>query len=143
MLLAHGRALYSGPGAFAPVEYFASKHAGVVKSYEQGYNVAEYLLDVASDPPVSLFQMRDSHSTTQVEEKFTSPSKEKTHMDFTSCRTGKISFPSTQSYETTSLTQLQTICGREWKILRRDYTLFFTHVIASAILGVFCGKLNP
>ena len=142
MLLAHGRSLYSGPGAFAPVEYFASTSAGV-KPYEQGYNVAEYLLDVASDPPVALFQMRDSHSTTRAEEKLTSPSKEKSHMEFTSHRTGRFSLPSTQSYETTSLTQLQTICGREWKILRRDYSLFFTHVIVSAILGVFCGKLNP
>lgn len=142
MLLAHGRSLYSGPGAFAPVEHFASMPAGVVKPYEQGYNVAEYLLDIASDPPVSLFQMRDSHSTVHGEEKLSGSSNEKTHLDLSPRRVGKNSIPSTQSYETTSLTQLQTICGREWKILRRDYTLFFTHVAASAILGVFCGTLH-
>ena len=43
-------------------------------------------------------------------------------------------------YETTFLTQLQYLCGREWKILKRDKTLFLTHVIVSGVLGVFCGK---
>lgn len=43
-------------------------------------------------------------------------------------------------YAATFLTQLQYLCGREWKILKRDKTLFLTHVTVAAILGVFCGN---
>lgn len=45
------------------------------------------------------------------------------------------------AYATTFLTQLQYLCGREWKTLKRDKTLFLTHVLTSAVLGVFCGGL--
>ena len=53
LLLAHGHALYSGPGGFAPAEHFTAR--GI--PYKEGYNVADYLLEVASDPPVALFQL--------------------------------------------------------------------------------------
>ncbi|OBZ75973.1 putative ATP-dependent permease [Grifola frondosa] len=53
LLLSHGRALYSGPGGFAPAEHFAAQ--GI--AYKEGYNVADHLLDIASDPPVGLFQL--------------------------------------------------------------------------------------
>ena len=43
-------------------------------------------------------------------------------------------------YETTFLTQLQYLCGREWKMLKRDKTLFLAHVLVAAFLGVFCGE---
>lgn len=63
LLLSHGRALYSGPGSFAPTEHFATVGAGTVPAYQQGR-----------------------------------------------------------------------------KILKRDKTLFLTHVIVAALLGVFCGE---
>jgi len=47
----------------------------------------------------------------------------------------------TGEYAATFLTQFQVLCGREWKLLRRDKSLFFTHLIVSAILGVFCGGM--
>ncbi|TCD67979.1 hypothetical protein EIP91_011648 [Steccherinum ochraceum] len=44
-------------------------------------------------------------------------------------------------YAATFLTQFEVLSGREWKILRRDWTLFLAHIAVSAVLGVFCGGL--
>ena len=136
VLLSHGRALYSGPGGFAPAEYFSN--AGSVASYQKGYNVAEYLLEVANDPPVSLFQLRQSHSG----------SVESNDGGITSEKGPPLSLiargdTSEHRYATTFLTQLQHLCGREWKTLKRDKSLFVTHVAVASILGVFCGQYTP
>ncbi|THH20052.1 hypothetical protein EW146_g1242 [Bondarzewia mesenterica] len=48
LLLSRGRALYCGPGSFAPVLHFSAQ--GVV--YRHGYNVADHLLEIASDMPL-------------------------------------------------------------------------------------------
>ena len=129
LLLSHGRSLYSGPGGFAPAEYFSN--AGIVDPYQKGYNVAEYLLEVANDPPVGLFQLRrsssednDIGSTSGKELPFAPVAK----VD----RSG-------HKYATTFLTQFQHLSGREWKTLKRDKTLFVTHVTVASILGVLCG----
>src|ERR1700722_18973896 len=63
LVLSHGRSLYSGPGSFAPVERFAEVAPGVVQPYTKGYNVADYLLEVASDPPLVLFQTQNRRSS--------------------------------------------------------------------------------
>ncbi|KAF6758758.1 ABC transporter [Ephemerocybe angulata] len=140
LLLAHGRALYSGPGGFAPVRHFASAGAGVVPPYQEGYNVAEYLLDVASDPPASLFPMGDQMSSLGAWarralslENGNGEGNEKTGVS--------VRPVANSAYATTFLTQLQYLCGREWKTLKRDKTLFLAHVLVSAVLGVFCGGL--
>ncbi|KAJ6451483.1 hypothetical protein C8R47DRAFT_1084061 [Mycena vitilis] len=113
----HGRALYGGPGGFAPAEYFTREVPGVAPPYQQEYNVADYLLEVASDPPPGLFQLQSGKSedggSVVPEQHVTKPA-------------GK------SKYSTTFLTQLQYLSGREWKILRRDKTLFFTHVVVPA-----------
>lgn len=132
VLLSHGRALYSGPGGFAPAEYFSN--AGTVAPYQKGYNVAEYLLEVANDPPVSLFQLRQSHSG----------SEESNDVGITSEKDPPLASiarvdTSEHMYASTFLTQLQHLCGREWKTLKRDKSLFVTHVAVASILGVFCG----
>lgn len=51
LLLSHGRALYCGSGGFAPSQYFSER--GI--HCQEGYNVADFLLEVASSPPVTLF----------------------------------------------------------------------------------------
>ena len=130
VLLSHGRALYSGPGGFAPAEYFSN--AGTVAPYQKGYNVAEYLLEVANDPPVSLFQLRQSHSSEDID----AGSKPEKELPFGP--TARVD-SSEHRYATTFLTQFQHLSGREWKILKRDKTLFVTHVGVAAILGVLCG----
>ncbi|PIL30681.1 ATP-binding cassette transporter [Ganoderma sinense ZZ0214-1] len=141
LLLSHGRALYSGPGGFAPAQHFSSR--GI--AYKEGYNVADYLLDVASDPPVALFPLSNggtpselkASSCDEVEKGLVSANgaaKQKT------LGRGGSLFAGT-SYAATFLTQFQVLSGREWKILRRDKTLFFLHVAVASVLGVFCGGL--
>ena len=112
LVLSHGRSLYNGPGGFAPSQELASR--GI--AYPQGYNVADHLLDVASDPPAHLFQtgtastprVRGSQDENGSLEKGYPPSHPRLW-----------STPSRTSYATTFLTQLQVLSGREWKILRR------------------------
>ncbi|KAJ7778671.1 hypothetical protein DFH07DRAFT_876274 [Mycena maculata] len=143
LLLSHGRALYSGPGAFAPAEHFASAAAGIAPACPQGYNVADYLLEVASDPPAALFQLPRTNSVPEWEEGDRSEkgSAESASAEKRAASNKHSKSAGRQKYAATFLTQLQRLSGREWKILRRDKTLFFTHVAVSSVLGVFCGGL--
>jgi len=147
LLLSHGRALYSGPGLFAPSEYFANFGPEVVSACPQGYNVADYLLEVASDPHVSLFQHTGKATDVDSEK---SPVHRTSEADSEKGGEGSgsgaaslpaVSLKKRSKYATLFLTQLQVLAGREWKILRRDKTLFFTHVSVASVLGVFCGGL--
>ncbi|KAF8913442.1 hypothetical protein CPB85DRAFT_1375640 [Mucidula mucida] len=135
LVLAHGNAIYTGPGGFAPVEHFNA--LGAVPAFPgQGYNVADYLLDVASDPPFVLLQSKDE---LKIPDKLESRSLD---VSDSALEQGKTPTTRVQSgCATTFLTQLQCLSGREWKILKRDKTLFLTHIIISSILGVFCGGL--
>ncbi|KAE9395118.1 ABC transporter [Gymnopus androsaceus JB14] len=165
LVLSHGHALYSGPGSFAPVDHLT--RTGVAPPYQQGYNVADYLLEVASDPPLALLQSRNtSYPTTSGEQVNPNSSnglsekiedeKSTTDSGLGNGRLGGVveagdahapygkrgwGGRKTSKYAATFLTQLQYLSGREWKILRRDKTLFFTHVAVAAVLGVFCGGL--
>lgn len=49
LLLSQGQALYNGPGSFAPARHFTAQ--GI--PYQEGYNVADYLLEIASDSDLS------------------------------------------------------------------------------------------
>ncbi|KAG2020925.1 multidrug resistance protein 1 [Coprinopsis cinerea AmutBmut pab1-1] len=142
LLLAHGRALYSGPGGFQPVQYFARCAPGTVAPYQEGYNIAEYLLEVASDPPVNLFALANQNQSQTISGD--SPDIEKEGAQRTTHGSKEMLAPPPRNgstYATTFLTQLQYLCGREWKVLKRDKTLFWTHLAVSAVLGVFCGGL--
>ncbi|THG98054.1 hypothetical protein EW026_g4064 [Hermanssonia centrifuga] len=152
-LLSHGRTLYSGAGGFAPATRFSS--LGI--PYHEGYNVADYLLDVASDPPISLFQSEQPQRVRTSSPLNSNPNAKEIsmindHADVNTMEKGQgdgsyEESPSTRrgklnsSCSTTFLTQLQVLSGREWKILRRDYTLFVTHVAVAAVLGVFVGGM--
>ena len=147
VLLSHGRALYSGPGGFAPAEHFSNAASGIVPPYQKGYNVAEYLLEVANDPPVNLFQLQQLHTTEEgndaesTSEKPLIRSGDPKELSSASDGRGDTSGYSRRTgYATTFLTQLQHLCGREWKTLKRDKTLFVTHLVVSCILGVLCGQ---
>lgn len=50
VLLAAGRQLYFGPGCTRPAEFFAAQN----RPCPQGYNIADHLLDVASETPEGL-----------------------------------------------------------------------------------------
>ncbi|KAJ3728308.1 hypothetical protein C8R42DRAFT_619517 [Lentinula raphanica] len=164
LVLAHGHSLYFGPGSFAPVEHLT--RTGVTQPFPQGYNVADYLLEVASDPPLQLLQSPNSKPssacvapaqsgdntsnvlTEKVEdEKSTSiddsgvSNRLRFDRDGNDKKSKLFGMTGKSKYATTFLTQLEYLSGREWKILRRDKTLFFTHVAVAAVLGVFCGGL--
>lgn len=130
MVLAHGRALYSGPGGLAPLAHFA---AHGVPSPPEGYNVAEHLLDIASDPKPSLFNADSSVSIQRdagsKETDPTDPEKSEqasaggaspAELERGSAeRRMRMTFSSNSQYAATFLTQLQVLSGREWKVLRR------------------------
>ncbi|KIP10262.1 hypothetical protein PHLGIDRAFT_101348 [Phlebiopsis gigantea 11061_1 CR5-6] len=156
LVLSHGRTLYCGPGGFAPASHFSSQ--GI--TYHEGYNVADYLLEIASDPPISLFQTAPSHDPNAVGSSNGNSSsanleKEKPTGDASPNLLEKgysdtVERPvqgayrrwwTGSSYATTFLTQLEVLSGREWKILRRDLTLFATHIVVASVLGVFVGGL--
>ncbi|KAG1736895.1 uncharacterized protein EDB91DRAFT_1141561 [Suillus paluster] len=143
LLLSNGRALYSGPGGLAPAQYFMRMREGGgagadVPPYEEGYNVADYLLDIASETPdipsmsLSTDISDEPKASVSAEEK-SDPGKDVEALSTQNLEPGM--------YAATFLTQVQVLCGREWKVLRRDKTLFFTHVGVACVLGVFCGGL--
>ena len=124
LLLSDGRALYSGPGGLAPARYFTRMReggsAGVdIPPYEEGYNVADYLLDISSESP-DIPKMipgvdekgleRPVSPTLSTEEK----NDRRRDVEALSNKTLEAGM-----YVTTFLTQLQVLCGREWKILGR------------------------
>lgn len=141
LLLAHGRALYSGAGGLAPARYFSSR--GI--QYPEGYNVADYLLDIASDPPVGLFQSASAGSSKVAEiredaEKEpcsevlalgngngndTEKGQSGTWNVNSVIEEGKVAggrkrrWLGNTKYATTFLTQLEVLSDREWKILCR------------------------
>ncbi|KAG1819763.1 uncharacterized protein BJ212DRAFT_1342871 [Suillus subaureus] len=143
-LLSKGRALYSGPGGLAPAQYFMRMREGGragadVLPYEEGYNVADYLLDIASESP-DIPGMPLSHNAVgEIGLSASSEEKADGGKDVEALLSTQNLAPGT--YVATFLTQLQVLCGREWKVLRRDKTLFFTHVCVACVLGVFCGGL--
>lgn len=126
------------------------------------YNTADYLLEVASDPPVGLFQVNNTQSIiSQIQsigddaggmrplldpQQATTPVNEKTHYtDVVTERTKPVHRPTSHGiarsnrgwrsglqspqYATTFLTQLEILCGREMKILRR-YVRLVVHLLA-------------
>ncbi|KIY48243.1 ABC transporter [Fistulina hepatica ATCC 64428] len=150
MLLAHGRALYSGQGQLAPLDYFNG--TGVVPPCPAGYNVADYLLEIASDPPAVLFQMDPAlaaNNSVTLQNSKTTSEKEMASLDrdvekYPSTPpppTGWRTHLAPSSYPATFLTQLEVLAGREWKNLKRDKTLIVLHISVAAVLGVICGGL--
>ena len=108
----------------------------MVPTCPPGYNVADYLLEIASDPPVALFNLRYEASTNAV----ATSSVDGSHYYADAEKEGIISteYVNTEkmlagdsaqsttinqlfesSCATTFLTQFQVLSGREWKILQR------------------------
>ena len=132
MVLAHGRALYAGPGGLEPLRALERMGVG---SPPEGYNVAEHLLDVASDPSPAMFSSAVRHETSQGREgeSEAKSDSEKSDRDTspvelekggaTSKRRwiagGAPGLVTRSQYAATFLTQLEVLSGREWKILRR------------------------
>ncbi|CAE7207667.1 unnamed protein product [Rhizoctonia solani] len=167
LLLSRGEQVYFGPGGTMPVRSLESRG---VRGMEEGYNVADWLLEVASegpqpvsggyDPPVgaSMYNPNVRASFYEQEHGITGENKLDASMRY---RGGKVSVEEDsnqstgeepgmvrvgrgkggQRYAATFLTQVQVLCGREWKNLQRDKTLFFMHLGVACILGIFTGGL--
>ncbi|KAL5636267.1 hypothetical protein ACGC1H_004924 [Rhizoctonia solani] len=169
LLLSRGEQVYFGPGGTVPVRSLESRG---VRGMEEGYNVADWLLEVASegaqpvsggydhsartrasvyDPNVQTNFYDHEHGITSekrmdgtmryrggkpsIEEDSDQSTKEEPGM----VRVGR--GKGGQKYTATFLTQVQVLCSREWKNLKRDKTLFFMHLGVAIILGIFTGGL--
>ncbi|KAI0042833.1 hypothetical protein FA95DRAFT_513015 [Auriscalpium vulgare] len=138
LLLAQGRALYEGPGGFAPADHFTAQ--GV--PYQVGYNVADHLLDLASESALpsngSVGSLGDGggKAVEAVVEDV-----EKGGSSGTGRWRNALTAGASAGCVAAFLTQLEVLAGREWKIMRRDKTLVLTHVGVACVLGVFCGGL--
>jgi len=148
LVLSLGKTLYFGPGGLAPNVYFA-QHGHPA---QPGYNVADHLLDIASEPTDGLLELisrksasRHSATTMPGDQSISGPQGDfKVEPDSEKNGTAtpkgtphhiKLgSSPLMTSYTTTFLTQLQVLCGREWKILKRSVGvlsrigLYYNHI---------------
>ncbi|KAL1412857.1 hypothetical protein Q8F55_000606 [Vanrija albida] len=163
LLLAHGQQLYFGPAGHRPVDFFA----------EQGYpcppdyNVADHLLDIASESGLRLrtgvdamipspggtpyYEAESSHyhytrNRGQSESQLvhnTSNEKLGKEVDLAhvSKASGKGWFDASNNPETTFLTQVAVLSGREIKNLKRDKTLLLAHIVLASVSAVFSGGL--
>ena len=91
--------------------------------YEEGYNVADFLLEIASAPPTGKI-------TTPIIEKSSPDERPPTTVDRGSDeKASDVEALITRSrgitgeYAATFLTQFQVLCGREWKLLCRYVVL--------------------
>ncbi|GMK53955.1 hypothetical protein CspeluHIS016_0105410 [Cutaneotrichosporon spelunceum] len=155
LLLANGRQLYFGPGGAMPAEFFA-KHG---YPCPPGYNVADHLIEIASENPQDLpTGAAAALSTQSPSDSNTSDHSHKDEQDNHAVKTlSRMSnefdlaqvqqasrqhtwWPTTHP-ATTFLTQLGVLATREWRMLMRDKTLLVTHILVSAVIGVFAGGL--
>lgn len=160
LLLSNGRQLYFGPGGKAPAEFFAAQG----RDLPPGYNIADYLLEIASDNPTGLRSGHDAivparkPSRGSDDEKPNSESeKNGTVPTLTRGRGMSVGqevdlaalavhdkhagwFPRSHC-ATTFLSQFIELSKREWRTLKRDKTLFWVHFGMACIVGVFAGGL--
>ena len=136
--------MYFGPGGAAPASYFASKG----RPCPEGYNVADHLLEIASDglndsvsndhnldvrPRGPSFMQTDSYLLSPIESKpFPGPGygpiEALGKSDLESSRGGSMSPAQIETRSVSSankacaatfLTQFEVLCGREWRNLKR------------------------
>lgn len=96
-----------------------------VPPYEEGYNVADYLLEIASAAPAgSISTPTVAKSNHEEVEVAANPNRnEKANGgDVEALATRNRTL--TGEYVATFLTQFQVLCGREWKLLRRCVIFF-------------------
>lgn len=133
--MSRGQTLYTGPGGFAPATFLTSH--GI--ACPEGYNVADFLLEVASDPPASLVRAssagsaRTATSTPDTPNGKMSAAATQDDIEMGALEKGDATGVTVKQkneggrlkrwlktdYKTTFLTQLQVLSGREWKVLRR------------------------
>ena len=134
LLLSGGYTLYTGPGGLDPTERFASQGIG---RCPDGYNIVDWLLEVASGPESiriataysanidqAGLQRRESESTNAKRE------EENSRENLAGSKGSAIIRGIGGRYATTFLTQFEVLAGREWKALTRCH-----HVILDLVGG--------
>lgn len=134
ILLSKGRQLYFGPGGNAPAFFFAEQGYAC----PDGYNVADHLLDIASDPPYGLRSGIGAMASVEKLEWLGSEANGDSELDLAVLNTAT---PTRTKCATTFLTQLSVLSSREWRNLRRDKTLFLAHFALAVVVGAFAGGL--
>lgn len=141
LVLSGGGELYFGPGGSAPLETLTSK----------GYppcppecSIPDHLLNLASDSEAQSNSAIHVAGGVPAAGPQSGGAASKTELlDGLIGRESRFSHVAKQRdapLAATFLTQFEVLCGREWKNLLRDKTLFVTHFIVAAVLGIFCGK---
>ena len=139
-MLSRGRSIYHGAGGLIPADHFASKGYPP----QAGYNVADHLLDIASEPtddiladnpkiPIPMLHAGTPKLSSGSDDG--TPSKEKANVPLEDGAVTEKEIPKEkmstltsrvlqrQHYASTFLTQFQVLCGREWKILLRSVSV--------------------
>lgn len=117
----------------APARHFSSvRNADIertgeseVHAYEEGYNVADYLLEIASAVPASSTATENAVKSNPEEltaATIRSSDEKPNGTDVEALATRNRNVMGT--YAATFLTQFQVLCGREWKLLCRCVTFF-------------------
>ncbi|PLW11728.1 hypothetical protein PCANC_17312 [Puccinia coronata f. sp. avenae] len=132
LLALGGRQMYCGPTSEA-VDYFASRGLHCPSEF----NPADFLLDVASDPPVGWFT---DNCTESSHNKKSETIKDDASMQFPP-HSPKNQIHQFGKSTATMMTQIQVISHREWLCLRRDPSLFWFLNILSILIGVLVGAM--
>ncbi|KAG8752015.1 hypothetical protein FRC14_007441 [Serendipita sp. 396] len=158
LVLSRGKELYFGMGGLAPGDHFATRGHPI----QPGYNVADHLLDIASDPSEDLLEKSQRTSGSPTINQVTSDGRHPTNQNYSKTMVNEIDGSTDPekgkpkeieeshqtmplgspyllaSYTSTFLTQLQVLCGREWKILKSPaawlLSRFFFDVLPLRIL---------
>ncbi|KAH9824442.1 hypothetical protein DFH28DRAFT_1163115 [Melampsora americana] len=123
LLALGGRQIYCGETSGA-VDFIASHGL----ECPQGYNMADYLLEVASDPPAMLLD--EANATNKASERYPA-----------SIQSTPVSYLEMTKPRTTTMTQFQCLSRREWTNLKRDPGLFWMHFVIALVTGLFVGAM--
>lgn len=134
ILLSRGKQLYMGPGGNAPADYFGAQ--GYV--CPPGYNIADHLLDIASEAPSGLPSGHEAMMSTDM---LPESLMEKASDSVVDLAVLNSTAPAKQKCATTFLTQFEVLSSREWRNLKRDKTLFVAHFLLFSVVGLFAGGL--
>ena len=125
LLLSRGHTLYSGPGRLTPVENLAARG---MERCPEGYNVADWLLEVASGPESTGMATAYSENSHQIglerregtQTNLTGDGEKNSREELVVGLKGEAVVRGIGGrYATTFLTQFEILAGREWKILKR------------------------
>lgn len=124
LLGAGGRQLYCGSVTAVPAVLESSG-----RPCPKGWNVADYMLELASDKSSKPLNESVSHeSASSQDESYKS-------------ETDEVVVSSQGKPASVLLTQFEVLALRELRNMRRDWTLVIMHVAVAAIVGVFVGGL--